>query len=163
MYSHLRTVSRTSRTGWDAARWRGSQPPLSISLKAKVCGSISLSTETSPGYHDNKTRAQTFMKDKKKEKNSLDGISVFFPLFCRPFITLCYKLFLSPLCLSPCFCWSARPLMPGSPHLQMQQNQTQYLSGLPCSIAARTLRFSSVAAAKLTVRRRESTEQSVAF
>lgn len=65
MYLQLRTVCRTSRTGWDAARWRGSQPRLSDSLKAKVCLSIPLSTRTSPGHHGNETAAQGFMEEKR--------------------------------------------------------------------------------------------------
>lgn len=93
MNSRLRTVSRTSRTGWDAARWRGSQPQLSISLKAKVCVSISLSTNTSPG---NETRAQHFIKEKKKQKHSrltgaavLDGI-LDFCSFLETLSTWCF-------------------------------------------------------------------------
>lgn len=46
--SHLRTVLRTSGTGWTAARWRGSHPQPSHSPKAPDCFSSSVRTRTSP-------------------------------------------------------------------------------------------------------------------
>lgn len=48
--SHLRTVFRTSGSGRTAARWRGSHPRPSHSLKALDCSSSSLKTRASPSH-----------------------------------------------------------------------------------------------------------------
>lgn len=87
MYLHLRTVSRTSSTGWAAARWSGSQPWPSNSLKAKVCLSISLSTDASPGHYRNDTAADVFYT---KTRNNIHHLLVFMSL----------SLFI--ICLSEC-------------------------------------------------------------
>lgn len=185
--SHLKTVSRTSRTGWDAARWIGSQPRLSDSLKAKVCLSISLRTQMSPGHHSNKTKAQGIRKEERKDKKDPGFTGDVFCTFSKSQQFILFYLFplsyyrsLQPLCLFISVCLSVcQP--PGAWQSSTtaaclvtfrgeptDQKQTQcfvmlkafpanVISNLPCSMAARTLRFSSVTGAKLTARGRGST------
>lgn len=111
------------------------------------------------------------------------SVSELFPLF--PLFTT--SLSHLSVYLSPPLCRAASLLMPGSPPLQLlalwlsrrepaDQTQTRgfvmvkvfscVMSSLPCSMAARTLRFSSVAASKLRAGRtgsRGSTGQSARF
>lgn len=122
MSSHVRTVCRISRTGCEAARWRGSQPRLSRSLKAKVCLSIPLSIRTSPGRRGNETTThEGFWAKESRTLGSWGNI----------------------LHNVPAYLWDV--------YLSAANGRRRYfLSSSPCSMAARTFRFSSVAAPKLT-------------
>ena len=188
MDSHRSTVSRTSSVGWDAARCRGSQPRLSDSLKAKVCLSISLRVQTSPGHHGNRKKDFWETETPRTLRNRGNLLKVLWTVSPLPSL---HFISLPPLCLfislSLSVCRAASLLMPGSPPLQLlalwlfrwepaAQTQThrfvmvkvfsRVMSSLPCSMAARTLRFSSVAAAKLGAGRtgsRGSAGQSARF
>lgn len=83
MDSQRSTVCRTSRVGWDAARCRGSQPRLSDSLKAKVCLSISLRVQTSPGHHGNRSNSRRKDGGKTFKKQKQPGLSGTEATFCR--------------------------------------------------------------------------------
>lgn len=115
MDSQRSTVCRTSRVGWDAARCRGSQPRLSDSLKAKVCLSISLRVQTSPGHHGNRSNSRRKDGGKTfKNRNSQDSQEQRQPSegFMTSFTSSLSSLHLSPtslfiylplsLCLSGC-------------------------------------------------------------
>ncbi len=140
--------------------------------------------DNSPGLEER--TEERFLKTEKSETSrthwSWDSVLCFFNSFSSSTFSFSTTTSLSHLVyLSPSLCRSARLLMPGSPHIQLlavwlseesQQTETalcndegisRAMSNLPCSIAAKTLRFSSVAAAKLTVRSRGGTGQSAGF
>lgn len=122
----------------------------------------------------------------KTMRNAQDSLEL---RYFSPFLQI--KLLSSPTfflsyCISSVYisaspCQSASLLIPGSPHVQLpaglvtlaaghrieQKRQScvmlKGMSNPPCSMAARTLKFSSVAVSKLTARSRGSTGQSAGF
>lgn len=142
--------------------------------------------DNSPGFKERKE--ERFLKTEKSETSrthwSWDSVLCFFNSFSSSTFSFTRTTSLSHLSvyLSPSLCRSASLLMSGTPHLQLlavwlseESQQTKHkdscngegisrvMSNPPCSIAARTLRFSSVAAAKLRVRSRGGTGQSAGF